>query len=40
MKEAGYPNGFELEMISHEALKPESQIIARMLERIGLRANL
>jgi peptide/nickel transport system substrate-binding protein len=38
--EAGYPKGFELEMISYEALKLESQIISRMLERIGLKVQL
>jgi len=35
--EAGYPNGFEVKIITPEAWKLETQIIKRMLERIGLK---
>lgn len=37
LMEAGYPDGFEVRIISHEAWKLELQIIAKMLERIGLK---
>ena len=38
LAEAGYPNGFEVKIITSEAWKLETQIIRRMLERIGLKA--
>jgi ABC-type transport system substrate-binding protein len=36
LAEAGYPKGFEVKIITPEASKLETQIIKRMLERIGL----
>ena len=38
LAEAGYPEGFDVKIITYEQLKLEAQIIRRMLERIGLRA--
>jgi peptide/nickel transport system substrate-binding protein len=38
LAEAGYPNGFEVNIITYEAWKLEAQIMKRMLERIGLKA--
>jgi ABC-type transport system substrate-binding protein len=35
--EAGYPDGFELKIIALERRKVETQIISKMLERVGLR---
>ncbi len=40
LAEAGYPNGFEVKIITYEAWKLEAQIIKRMLERIGLKVTL
>ncbi len=40
LAEAGYPEGFEVKIITTEAWKLETQIIRRMLERIGLRVTL
>jgi peptide/nickel transport system substrate-binding protein len=40
LAEAGYPEGFEVKLITGEALKVEAQIIKRMLERIGLKVRL
>ena len=40
LAEAGYPNGFEVKIVAGEAWKLEGQIIAKMLERIGLNAKL
>jgi peptide/nickel transport system substrate-binding protein len=40
LKEAGYPNGFEINLITMEAWALEAQIIGKMLERVGLKANL
>jgi peptide/nickel transport system substrate-binding protein len=40
LAEAGYPNGFEVKIITYEALKLEAQIIRRVLERIGLKVTL
>jgi len=40
LAEAGYPQGFEVKIITHEAWKLEAQIIRRMLERIGLKVRL
>jgi peptide/nickel transport system substrate-binding protein len=37
LAEAGYPNGFEVKIITPEAWKLETQIIRRMMERIGLK---
>jgi peptide/nickel transport system substrate-binding protein len=37
LAEAGYPNGFEVLIIAPEAWRLETQIIAKMLERIGLK---
>jgi len=39
LAESGYPNGFEVKIITWEALKLETQIIRRMMERIGLKAS-
>jgi peptide/nickel transport system substrate-binding protein len=36
LTEAGYPDGFEVMLISQDAWKLEGQIISKMLERIGL----
>jgi len=38
LAQAGYPNGFEVKIITPEAWKLETQIIRRMVERIGLKA--
>ena len=38
LAETGYPDGFEVKIITYEAFKLETQIIRRMLERIGLTA--
>ncbi len=40
LAEAGYPDGFEVRVITYEAWKLEAQIIRRMLGRIGLKARL
>jgi peptide/nickel transport system substrate-binding protein len=40
LAEAGYPNGFEINVITFEAWKLEAQIISKMLERIGLKVRL
>jgi len=40
LAEAGYPNGFDVKMITYEAWKLEAQIIKRMLWRIGLKVTL
>jgi peptide/nickel transport system substrate-binding protein len=40
LAEAGYPNGFEINVMAMEAWKLEAQIMARMLERIGLKVDL
>jgi len=37
LAEAGYPNGFEVLIITPEAWRLETQIMKRMLERIGLK---
>jgi peptide/nickel transport system substrate-binding protein len=39
LTEAGYPNGFEMNIITSEAWKLETQIISKMLERIGLKGS-
>ena len=38
LAEAGYPNGFEMTLITHEAWKLEAKIVCSMLERVGLKA--
>ena len=38
--DAGYPDGFEMEIITYEAWKVEAQIISKMLERIGISVKL
>jgi peptide/nickel transport system substrate-binding protein len=38
LEEAGYSRGFELRMIALERLRLETQIISRMLERVGIKA--
>ena len=38
--EAGYPNGFEISMITYDTWKLEAQLIGRMLGRIGIKVNL
>jgi peptide/nickel transport system substrate-binding protein len=40
LAEAGYPNGFEVNLLTHEAWGLESQIISKMLERVGLKVHL
>jgi peptide/nickel transport system substrate-binding protein len=40
LAEAGYPEGFEVKIITGEAWKVEAKIIKRMLERIGLKVRL
>jgi peptide/nickel transport system substrate-binding protein len=40
LEEAGYPNGFEMTIITTEAWKLEAQIISRMLERVGLKVTV
>ena len=40
LAEAGYPDGFEMTLITPEAHKLEAQVMKRMYERIGLRVNL
>lgn len=37
---AGYPDGFEVHIITHEAWKLEAHIIGTMLERIGMKVKL
>lgn len=39
LAEAGFPDGFEVRIITQEAWKVEVQIIRRMLERIGLKVS-
>jgi peptide/nickel transport system substrate-binding protein len=39
LTEAGYPNGFEVKIIAPEGQRVATQIIRRMLERIGLKAS-
>jgi len=39
LAEAGYPDGFEVKIMTPESLKLETQIIRRMMERIGLKAS-
>jgi peptide/nickel transport system substrate-binding protein len=39
LTEAGYPNGFQMEIITIEATKLEAQIISKMLERVGSKWN-
>jgi ABC-type transport system substrate-binding protein len=38
--DAGYPNGFDVKMITIEASKLEAQIVSKMLERVGLKVKL
>ena len=40
LAEAGFPNGFEMTLITPEAQKLEAQVMKRMYERIGLKVNL
>ncbi|NIS59496.1 MAG: hypothetical protein GTO13_01975, partial [Proteobacteria bacterium] len=40
LAEAGYPEGFEVKIITYEAWRLETQIIRRMLERIGLKVKI
>jgi peptide/nickel transport system substrate-binding protein len=40
LEEAGYAHGFELKIIASEAWRLEAQIIAKMLERIGLNVTV
>lgn len=40
LREAGYPEGFEMKTITWEAWKLEAQIISKMLERIGLKVKV
>ena len=39
LADAGYPKGFEVKLIALEQLRVETQIIANMLERIGLKVH-
>jgi len=40
LAEAGYPDGFEMKLITPEAQKLEAQVMKRMYERIGLNVEL
>ena len=40
LAEAGYPNGFEMILITPEAQKLEAEVMKRMYERIGLKVKL
>ena len=40
LAEAGYPEGFEMKLITPEAQKLEAQVMKRMYERIGLKVEL
>jgi peptide/nickel transport system substrate-binding protein len=40
LAEAGYPNGFEMTLITPEAQKLEAQVMKSMYERIGLKVKL
>jgi len=40
LAEAGYPNGFEMTLITPEAQKLEAQVMKTMYERIGLKVKL
>jgi len=40
LAEAGYPNGFEMTLITPEAQKLEAQVMKAMYERIGLKVKL
>ena len=40
LAEAGYPDGFEMKLITPEAQKLEAQVMKRMYERIGLEVEL
>jgi peptide/nickel transport system substrate-binding protein len=40
LADAGYPDGFEVNLITYEALSLEAQIISKMLERVGLKVKL
>jgi peptide/nickel transport system substrate-binding protein len=40
LAQAGYPNGFEMTLITPEAQKLEAQVMKRMYERIGLKVKL
>ena len=40
LAEAGYPNGFEMKLITPEAQELEAQVMKRMYERIGLKVTL
>jgi ABC-type transport system substrate-binding protein len=39
LAEAGYPNGFEMKIVTTEAFKLEAQVISKMLARIGLKVS-
>ena len=40
LREAGYPNGFDITIITFESWKLETLVLRRMLERIGLRVQV
>jgi peptide/nickel transport system substrate-binding protein len=40
LSEAGYPDGFNVKILTIEAWKLEAQIVSKMLERVGLRTEL
>jgi peptide/nickel transport system substrate-binding protein len=40
LAEAGYPNGFEMTLITPDAQELEAQVMKRMYERIGLKVKL
>ena len=40
LREAGFPNGFEVRIITLEAWQLETQVIGRMLKRIGINATI
>jgi ABC-type transport system substrate-binding protein len=39
LAEAGYPKGFDVKVITHEAWRLEARIISKMLERVGLNVD-
>jgi len=40
LAEAGYPDGFEMNIITRDSREVEAQIISKMLERVGIKVNL
>lgn len=40
ISDAGYPDGFEIKIVSPEAWQLEARIVGKMLERVGLRVTI